>query len=122
MLYYGESVADFPQRIMEISEKPTPAVSGKSVFLKEVEHETHSDIEHKKASEHDKEGRLRRVPDVLPVRLQDELHGRKPELRAKIANRSMVVPQAPFGACGRLSMSTHGISHFAGGTLFLCYV
>ena len=31
--------------------------------------------------EQHEEGRLRRVPDILPVRMQDILHSRKPELR-----------------------------------------
>mgnify|MGYP000155220481 CR=1 FL=1 len=32
---------------------------------------------------HNEEGRMRRVPDFLPVSLQDILYSRKPELRER---------------------------------------
>ena len=53
---------------------------------KEEDYETHKDTEYKEASEHSKEGRLRRVPDLLPVRMQDLLYRWKPELRAQISS------------------------------------
>ena len=31
--------------------------------------------------EYNEKGRMRRVPDILPVRMQDILYSRKPELR-----------------------------------------
>ena len=45
-------------------------------------YEACTDIKHKKVTEHCKEGRLRRVPDLLPVSMQDFLHRRKSDLRA----------------------------------------
>ncbi len=47
-------------------------------------HETRKDFENEETSEHGEEGRLRRVPDILPVCLQDILHCRKSKLRAQI--------------------------------------
>ena len=48
---------------------------------KEVfQNETRKNIKYKKITEHSKERRLRRMPDFLPVCMQDKLHCRKPEL------------------------------------------
>ena len=33
---------------------------------------------------HSEKGRMRRMPDILPICLQDKLHGREPELREQI--------------------------------------
>ena len=44
-------------------------------------YEAHQDSEYEEPSGDREEGRMRRVPDFLPVGLQDKLHGRKPELR-----------------------------------------
>ena len=43
--------------------------------------ETYQDFKYADPAEYDEEGRLRRVPDFLPVCMQDFLHGREPELR-----------------------------------------
>lgn len=44
--------------------------------------EARKDIEYKKVTEYSKEGRMWRVPDFLPVSMQDFLHCRKPDMRA----------------------------------------
>ncbi len=51
---------------------------------KEENHEKDSDDFHEKFEGDSKEGWLRRVSDVLPVCVQDIVHGWKPELRAQI--------------------------------------
>ena len=35
-----------------------------------------------------RQGRLRRVPDLLPVRLQDFLHRRQPEVREQVNHKA----------------------------------
>ena len=44
------------------------------------EDETHSDLKHTDFTEYREEGRLRRVPDILPVCMQDFLYGRQSDL------------------------------------------
>jgi hypothetical protein len=44
-------------------------------------YEACKDIKHQKITEHNQEGRMRRMPDILPVRMQDFLHGGKSDLR-----------------------------------------
>ena len=39
-------------------------------------------FEHKRSEEVFEEGRMRRVPDFLPVSMQDQLYGRQSELRS----------------------------------------
>jgi hypothetical protein len=46
--------------------------------------EARKEPEHKEPSEYAQKRRMRRVPDFLPVSLQDFLHGRQPELRAQV--------------------------------------
>ena len=43
--------------------------------------EAYQNPEYRETAEHIEEGRMRRVPDILPVCLQDFLHSRKSELR-----------------------------------------
>lgn len=43
--------------------------------------ETHKDIKHKGLQRVHEKGRMRRVPDLLPVSLQNILYRRQPELR-----------------------------------------
>ena len=45
-------------------------------------YEAYSDTEYTDSAEYREEGRLRRVPDVLPVCLQDILHRRQSDVRA----------------------------------------
>jgi hypothetical protein len=49
----------------------------------EEQHEEDQDDQHKKPERRSEEGRLRRMPDILPVRQQDFLQRRKPALRAE---------------------------------------
>jgi len=44
-------------------------------------HETCEDIKQQYSEGYHEEGRMRRVPDFLPVGVQDFLYRRKPELR-----------------------------------------
>jgi hypothetical protein len=46
----------------------------------EDDHETYKDINNQRFKGIHEKGRLRRVPDFLPVSLQDVLHSGKPEL------------------------------------------
>jgi len=50
----------------------------------EKHHETCKDIKYQEITEHNQKRWLRRVPDILPVCMQDILYSRKPELRAQI--------------------------------------
>ena len=50
----------------------------------EKHHETCKDIKYQEITEHNQKRRLRRVPDILPVCMQNILYSRKPELRAQI--------------------------------------
>ena len=52
-------------------------------------YETYQDTEYQKPAEFSEKGRLRRVPDILPVRMQDQLHGRQSDLRAE---EEMILP------------------------------
>ena len=45
-------------------------------------YETCKDIKYKKITEHNQKRRMRRVPDIMPVSMQNFLHSRKPDLRA----------------------------------------
>ena len=66
---------------MVIPLSPSTFSSIQSKNRKEViQNETRKDIKYKKITEHSKKRRLRRMPDLLPVCMQDKLHGRKPEL------------------------------------------
>ncbi len=55
--------------------------SGTETYEEDTEYETYQDFKHKRSEGIHEEGRMRRVPDILPVSLQDILHSRKPELR-----------------------------------------
>ena len=44
-------------------------------------YEAYQNAQYKISAEYTEKGRLRRVPDILPVCLQDFLHRRKPDLR-----------------------------------------
>lgn len=45
------------------------------------EHETYQKLKYKKIAKYSQKRRLRRMPDILPVGLQDFLYSRKPDLR-----------------------------------------
>ena len=68
------------KRHKNISER---AVSG-PLKDKEDSNGAYQDIEYEKSAEYRKEGWMRRVPDILPVCMQDFLHRGKSELRAEI--------------------------------------
>jgi hypothetical protein len=44
------------------------------------DYEARKDIKYKKTAEHSEKRRLRRMPDLLPVCMQDKLHSGKSEL------------------------------------------
>jgi hypothetical protein len=48
-----------------------------------IGYETHQDHKQGKSQENGGRRRMRRVPDFLPVSVQDVLHRRKPEMRKK---------------------------------------
>jgi len=50
--------------------------------------ETHSDLERGHPEAERRPRRLRRVPDLLPVRLQDFLHRRQPEVREQVNHKA----------------------------------
>jgi hypothetical protein len=56
--------------------------------------QTHHDCQRPEAPEDSEDRRLRRMPDLLPVSLQDQLHGWQPSLQALI----IPIPERP--ACG----------------------
>ena len=60
-----------------------------------------TDIKYEKVTEHRKEGRLRRVPDIVPVSLQDVLHRRKSDLRAVQVICTKSGLQEDRSRCGR---------------------
>ena len=45
--------------------------------------ETHYNIEHTDSEQYSKEGRMRRMPDILSVSMQDFLYSRKSDLRTQ---------------------------------------
>ena len=51
------------------------------MFGKENEYETRKDIKYKKITEYSKKRWMRRMSDILPVCMQDFLHGRKSDMR-----------------------------------------
>lgn len=60
---------------------PGESFSGE-IFIGGRNHEAYQDIEQQKSSEDRQEGRMRRVPDILPVCMQDLLHRWQSDLRA----------------------------------------
>jgi hypothetical protein len=59
-------------------------------------HEAHQDSRYQESLQVRKERRLRRMPDFLPVRMQDQLRYRKPEVRKQgkvIAKRNAAIAQ-----------------------------
>jgi hypothetical protein len=52
-------------------------------FREDRSYEACEDIKYQESSEHSEKGRLRRMPDILPVCLQDQLHSWKSELRSE---------------------------------------
>lgn len=50
------------------------------ISRKDDDYETYQDLKHQKITEHNEKRRLRGMPDLLPVRMQDQLYRREPEL------------------------------------------
>ena len=70
--------------------------------------EAHSDGQQADDAEIAQDGRLRRVPGIVPVRMQDELHGRQPGLRngemtESFCHFTIRELNLPFGNGGRFS-------------------
>jgi hypothetical protein len=62
-------------------------------------HEAHQDSRYQESLQVRKERRLRRMPDFLPVRMQDQLRYRKPEVRKQgkvIAKQNAASLRAAF--------------------------
>ena len=74
-----ESTSIFAQKRLRNGEKHDRIEA--DVLRGGVFHETHPDGQQADDAEIAQDGRLRRVPGFLPVRMQDVLHGRQPGLR-----------------------------------------
>ena len=50
------------------------------IFMGGIRYEAHQDVKYTDTVQYHEEGRMRRMPDIVPVCMQDVLYSREPEL------------------------------------------